>query len=291
MKRLFLLCLLLSGCTFGKKSLGTSENPIKFNIIPALDAQVLTENSVKLKDYLEKNTPYKFQVVIPESYAANLYALKENKADVACINTRGYFLAHKLYDVEARLTVIRNGLATYQSQFIVRTDSKINSVKDLHGKKIAFVDPDSTSGYLLPMKVLKDKKIIPKHKLFAKNHEAVVKMVYQNEADAGATYFNPPQDGQIEDARRLIQPQFPDVEKKIRILELSEPIPNDPIVFKRDIPEVMKEKIIETLIKFVSSSDGKFVMSQILGATNLKRAQDLDYESVREVFYLDDLKK
>ncbi|AFY02710.1 phosphate/phosphite/phosphonate ABC transporter substrate-binding protein [Bdellovibrio bacteriovorus] len=288
MKKLLLgmvLCgpVVLGGCHLKKDVLGTVENPIKFHLVPAVDAKVLTDNSQILKDYLEKNTPYKFQITIPQNFVAVVESFGTKRADVAAINTYGYYLAHKQYGVEARLTVIRYGSATYQSQFLARADGKVKTLKDLHGKKVAFVDPASTSGYLLPLKTLKDRKIEPKDTVFAMKHDSVVTMIYQGQVDAGATYYSPPQNGQLEDARRLVKTQYPDVEQKVKIIELSEPIPNDPIVFRKDMPEEMKEKIVDTLLQFAATPEGQKSLDLMLGATNLKKSTDSDYDSVREM--------
>ncbi|WP_374031063.1 phosphate/phosphite/phosphonate ABC transporter substrate-binding protein [Bdellovibrio bacteriovorus] len=148
---------------------------------------------------------------------------------------------------------------------------------------MAFVDPASTSGYLLPLKTLKDRKIEPKDTVFAMKHDSVVTMIYQGQVDAGATYYSPPQNGQLEDARRLVKTQYPDVEQKVKIIELSEPIPNDPIVFRKDMPEEMKEKIVDTLLQFAATPEGQKSLDLMLGATNLKKSTDSDYDSVREM--------
>lgn len=280
---LFFDALTLSGCHLKKDILGTAENPIKFHLVPAVDAKVLTDNANVLKAYLEAHTPYKYEITVPQSFVAVVESFGTRRADIAAINTFGYYMAHKQFDVEARLTVIRYGSATYQSQFLARSDSKVKTLKDLQGKKVAFVDPASTSGYLLPLKTLQDRQINPKETVFAMKHDSVVTMIYQRQVDAGATYYSPPQNGQIEDARRLVKIQYPDVEQKVKIIELSEPIPNDPIVFRRDMPEEMKEKIVDTLLLFASTPEGKKSLDLMLGATNFKKASDADYDTVREM--------
>ncbi len=277
------LMVSLTACQSKKDVLGTEKNPIKFQLVPSVDAKVLADNAEVLKQYLEKNTPYKYQITIPQSFVAVVEAFGTKRADVAAINTYGYYMAHKKYGVEARLTVIRFGLATYQSQFLARADSKIKNLKDLAGKKMAFVDPASTSGYLLPMKTLKDRHIEPKQTVFAMKHDSVVSMIYQRQVDAGATYYSPPRNGHIEDARRLVKIQYPDVEEKIKIIELSEPIPNDPIVFRKDMPEEMKEAIINALLKFVATPEGQKAVDLMLGATNFKKSSDGDYDSVLDL--------
>lgn len=271
----------IAGCTGNKGELGSSSNPIKILFVPSVDAKVIETNSKAFKDYLEKNTPYKYDIQSPQSFIAVVEAFGTKRADVAAINTFGYVLAHDKYQAEARLTVLRHGSPTYQSQFIAKADGPIKTLADLAGKKIAFVDPASTSGYLLPLKTLKEHKIEPKETVFAMKHDSVVSMIYQGQVDAGATYYSPPADGKIEDARRLVLTQYPDVEKKVKIIDLSEPIPNDPIIFRKDLPEEMKVKIIDAFLSFIASPEGKVAFKEIYGVTELKKATDADYESVR----------
>lgn len=280
------LGLLTTACTKKTAALGTEENPVKLHFLPSVDAKVIEENSKVFKDYLEKNTPYKFEITIPQSYVAVVEAFGTKRADVAAFNTFGYILAHDKYGAEAKMTVLRHGLATYQSQFLVKADSKIKKIEDLAGKKIAFVEPASTSGYLLPLKTLKEKGIVPKETVFAGKHDNVVSMVYQGQVDAGATFYSPPFKNEkgvmtMEDARRLVLTQYPDVESKVVILSLSEPIINDPIVFRKEMPEEMKTKIVDTMMAFVATPEGKEAFKAIYGITEVKKATDADYDSAR----------
>ncbi|MFZ3230505.1 MAG: phosphate/phosphite/phosphonate ABC transporter substrate-binding protein [Pseudobdellovibrio sp.] len=274
------------GCTKNTAELGSEKNPIKLHFVPSIDSKIIEDNSKKFKDYLEKVTPYKYDVTIPQSFVAIVEAFGTKRADVAAINTFGYMLAHDKYQVEARLIVIRNGSATYQSQFIAKTNGKIKKIEDLAGKKIAFVDASSTSGYLLPLKTLKDKKIEPKEIMFAQKHDNVVSMVYQGQVDAGATFYSAPSkdkngNDHIEDARRLVLTQYPDIEKKVSIISLSEPIPNDPIIFRKEMPEEMKKQIAAAMLSFVSTAEGKEAFNAIYGVTELQLATDADYDLVR----------
>jgi phosphonate transport system substrate-binding protein len=271
-------------CTSNKADLGSKDNPIKIHFLPSLDAKVIEDNSKAFKVFLESNTPYKYEIVVLQSYVAVVESFGTKKADVAALNSFGYLLAHDKYGAEAKMIVLRNGSATYQSQFIVPADSKIKKLQDLEGKKIAFVDPSSMSGYLLPMKTLRDHNINPKDTIFTMKHDAVVTKVYLREVDAGATFYSPPAaNGAVEDARRLVLTQYPDVVTKVKILELSEPIPNDPIVFRKDMPEDMKQKIVDALMKFVKTPEGLKAFKEIYGVTDLKLTTDAEFEPIRKM--------
>ena len=273
----------VTSCTTKKAELGSEKNPVKLYFIPSVDAKVIEDNSKAFKTFLEANTPYKFEVSSPQSFVAVVEAFGTKRADVSAINTFGYILAHDRYGAEARLTVLRHGSSTYQSQFIVRTDSKAKGVGDLKGKKLAFVDAASASGYLLPMKKLKDAGVEPAETVFAGKHDNVVSMVYQGQVDGGATFYSPADKEGIQDARRLVKTQYPDVEKKVRILELSDPIPNDPIGFRKDTTEEMKNTIVEAFIKFLETPEGKDAFSKIYGVDAIKKASDSDYDGVRNM--------
>jgi phosphonate transport system substrate-binding protein len=279
-----ILALGLLGCTSQKGELGSERNPVKIYFTPSVDAKVIEDSSKAIKEYLEKNTPYRYEVAIPQSFIAVVEAFGTKRADVAGMNTFGYILANRKYGAEARVTFIRHGLATYRAQFIAKQGGPIRTLADFSGKKMAYVDPASTSGFLLPKKILNDKNISPKEEVFAMRHDAVVSMIYQGQVDGGATYYSPPADGEIQDARRLVKAQYPDVETKIKIIDLTESIPNDPMVFRKDMPEEMKKVIVEAFMKFVSTPEGKTAFDKTYGATELKTASDADYEPVKKMF-------
>lgn len=274
---------LQSGCISQTAPLGSAENPVKLFFTPSVDAKVIEDNSIQFKNYLEEKTPYRFSISVPQSYIAVVESFGTKRADVAAINTFGYVMAHERYGVEARLTVLRHGQKTYQSEFLAKANGPIQGLKDFHGRKIAFVDGASTSGYLLPMKMLMDLGIKPSQIVFAGKHDSVITMIYQGAVDGGAAFYSPPLGGEMQEARRLVRTQYPDIESKVKIVALSEAIPNDPIVFRREMPEEMKEKIAEAFLRFVETPEGQRAFQRIYGVTGVQKASDADYGAVREM--------
>jgi phosphonate transport system substrate-binding protein len=246
-----------------------------------VDQRLLEDTSKTLQSYLESHTPYKYKIAIPPSFVAVVEAFGSGRADVASINTYGYVLAHEKYGVQARLVMIRFGAKVYQAQFLARSDSGIHTLRDFQGKKIAFVDPSSVSGYLMPLKYLQDHGIKPKETVFAMRHDNVVSMIYQRQVDGGVTFYSPPAEGQIQDARRLVRAQYPDVEKKVKIIQLSSDIPNDPIVFRKDMPEPMKKTLIDAFIAFSKTPEGLKALKAISSVTGFERVNDSFYDDTR----------
>lgn len=284
------LLLILTGCTKNSAELGSAENPIKLYLVPAQDMMTLVEQGKVLEAYLAKDLGLSFHVEVPVSYVAVVEAMGSKRADVAILNTLGYVLANEKYGAEARLKFVNRGRDSYNGQIIVRADSGIKTVKQLNGKKFAYVDPASTSGYLLPSLLFRKEGVKLKETIFAGKHDTVVLAVYQKKVDAGATFYTPPDDdGTPKDARWLLRTQFPDVYDKIKILQLTDTIPNDPLVFRKDMPEELKEKIAASFERYIKTPEGAKVLKDLYHITEFKRASDRDYDAVRA--YLKELGK
>ncbi|KPA19885.1 ABC transporter, phosphonate, periplasmic substrate-binding protein [Shimia sp. SK013] len=57
-------------------------------------------------------------------------------------------------DAKPLLLQLRDGEATYHSHIVVPQNSPVQTIKDLTGLKIAFEEPDSSSGFLMPADVI-----------------------------------------------------------------------------------------------------------------------------------------
>lgn len=281
---LLTLVLLVSGACQPKGELGSRDNPVKLYFTPSVDADTIASNSDDFIKFLEKETGYYFVTGIPTSYIAVVEAFGSGRADIGAMNSFGYLLANERFGATARLKVIRHGVDYYQGQIVVRADSGIESIKDLDGKRFAFTDPSSTSGYMFPLKMLRDENVRLSNEMFAMKHDNVITMVYQGQVDAGASYYSAPdKDGNIRDARQRVMTQFPDVEEKVKVLAITEPIANDPFVFRKDIPEEVATKFIAALKKYIETPNGKEVFSNIYSVDGLVDASDSDYDGLRKM--------
>lgn len=263
---------------------GSTSNPIQISLVPSKDSQSLLFEAEKLGHWLEKETGLKFKVSIPNSYIAVVEALGSKRVDLAYLNTSSYLLAKDKYGTEAQyITLNIDGSSTYRGQIIARKDSKIHKLQDLQGKKMAYVDPTSASGYLLPAYLLKSKKIRLSEEVFAGRHDAVVTMVYQKQVDAGATFYSLPEDGKLRDARRLVLTSFPDVGEKIKIVDFTVSLANDALVFRKDLPPEIKAKLLKALDKWAQTTEGKATMKALSNASGLRRVSESEYNESRKI--------
>ena len=275
--------MLTSSCQRDAK-LGSENNPIKLYFTPSVDGDTIASNSVDFIQFLEKETGYFFKTGIPTNYISVVESFGSSRADIGVMNSFGYLMANEKYGASAKLRVIRYGHDYYQGQIVAHVDSGINSIKDLQGKKFAFTDPSSTSGYMFPLKIFKDQNVTLGNQTFAVKHDNVITMVYQKQVDAGATnYSAPAKDGSIRDARSRVKTQFPDVEDKVKIIKITEKIPNDPFVFRKDLPAEVVTKFIAAVKKYIGTERGKKVFRNIYSVDGLVDTTDADYNGLRDV--------
>ena len=219
--------------------------------VPSGEAQAILESGNRIAHLLEVATGYTFESFVATSYAGVIEAMGAGRADIGWLNTFSYVIAHQKYGVEVRLVTVRFGLPYYRSEIITQAGSGITALPDLRGKRFAFVDPASTSGYLFPLAGLKKAGYDPAsffgQTVFAGSHDNVVLAVYQGRVDAGAVY---------EDARGTIQKTFPDVMDKVKAIWKSDPIPNDTVSFRRDLPPGVADTVTKALLRFSETPAG-----------------------------------
>ncbi|MBX3032991.1 MAG: phosphate/phosphite/phosphonate ABC transporter substrate-binding protein [Bdellovibrionaceae bacterium] len=266
----------------GESPLGSARNPIKISLVPGQNPKTLEVNGEKMAAFLEKEVGLRFQVNVPISFITVVEALGTKRADMALMNTFGYLLANEKNGARVRLIGLYNNTDVYHGQIIAHADGP-KKLKDLNGKKVAFVDPASGSGYLLALKLFREENIVPKEIIFAGRHDSVALMVYQRRVDAGATYHALPDKGVPQDARKIIQPQHPDVFEKVRILAKTGPIPNDPVVFRKDFPIDLQEKIVAAMKKYIRTPEGADVMEGLYHMNGFRDASEKDFDGVRRM--------
>ncbi len=276
------LAITLSSCTFQKKVLGTKENPIKLALVPGQDSAILLEHGQVLETWLQEKTGLVVKISVPVNFIAVVEGMGSQRIDVAIMNPFGYLLAHQKYGAKALLMGVNHGVSQYWGQ-IITSHPEIQKLEDLAGKSFAYVDPASTSGYVLAAALLKQKGIKLGKTTFTGKHDSVVSMVYQGRVDAGATFFTPALNGIDQDARRLVATQYPDVYQKVRILAKTGPIPSEPVVFRKDLPDFIEAKIVSALKEFGSIEKGSATLTKLYHLTGFKDCTDKDYDSIRSL--------
>ena len=236
------------------------ENTLVFGVVPdSVDTQT---NYQPLMDYIEQETGKNVEYHESTDYAALIEAAIAGKIDVASFSGFTYITAT---NNGAAITPISSIVTTegevpgYYSQAIVPADSNISSLEEFAGKKVCFVDPSSTSGYLFPSYNLLEAGVDPVSdvtSVFAGKHDVSVQKVGEGkECEVGFA----------EDS---------EVAKSDKVKVIAETmVPGAPIVVSDTLPAELKTQLGEVL--------GKVTIDDII-ASGVTSA---DTQAFRDTFY------
>ena len=266
---------------------GAAPSMLKMAFVPSSDSAKVLASGKPIGDMLSQEIGMPVEVSVPTSYAAVVEAMGANQVDVAWLAPFSYVVAHQKFGADVILSSVRQGSKTYRSQIITPADSPIKEVKDIKGKRFAFVDSASASGYLYPSALLKENGVDPKKDLgetvIAGGHDKVVIAVYNNQVDAGATFGNSSESGPPTEARTLVVSTLPDVMEKTRVLAQTEPIPNDTVSVRRGLSPDLVTRIRAGLLKIAQTDAGKQQLNSLYRIDGLSEASDKDYDGLRRV--------
>ena len=170
--------------------------PLRF-AIPPFYADALAEGGVRdLDAWLEREVGIDVAITAPAaySYAEVADALVRGDVDVAELSPYQYaLLLVRQTNVIPLAASVAHGASTYGSYIVVRQGDPslqpgaTRGVEALRGKRVAFVDPLSTSGWLLPSAFLEGRGLDLEKDLtviFAGSHPAALEAVMNGDVDA-----------------------------------------------------------------------------------------------------------
>lgn len=258
--------------------------------VPSENSQGIKTQFETLGKLIEKETGKKTKFQTASNYAAVIEGQRAGKIDIAMYGPFSYTIAKDSgVNLEPLGAIAKSKDVDpgYYSIGWVKKGSDIEDIKDFKGKKICFVDVNSTSGYLYPSAGLLDADIDPKKDVkptMAGGHDASLLAIRSGQCDAGFAYeameTTLKDKGQIKDG---------DVKEVWR----SELIAGSPIAVNADTVDedtVAKlKKVISTkanipaLVEAGICDDKKSCALPEDTKYGFKKASDSDYDGVRKV--------
>ncbi|RLB52521.1 MAG: hypothetical protein DRJ42_14665 [Deltaproteobacteria bacterium] len=227
-------------------------------------------------------------VVVASTYNELAGLVHRGDAHVAWLPPAVYVRSCQRDGVQLLLETIRARGSVFRSALFVRTDASFQSIEDLAGHAVAWVDQNSCSGYLFPRISLFDRGVDPRthfrRELVLGSHEAVVRAVEVGTASVGATYID-----QVpgEDARESHPGWTMEVElDEMRPLMVSDPIPADTISVRPDVPAQVREDLSAALLSMHATEEGAEVILGLFGAERFEPGRIEDYEPIRRAIEL-----
>lgn len=278
-------CVLLSAMvafgSFAAGCGGNSQEAEKKTFTIAYAPNESTTDSTDARSTLAKDLGKVINMEVKEiqasDYTAIIEALRTGKADMAYMGALAVAMGSERAGVTPIVMKAPNGdkaQAVYHSVFVTQKDNnEINSIKDFKGKTIAFVDPDSTSGNLVPtseiMKAFPDlhltnEKIHTNGEFFeavsfSGKHQAGLQAVIKGDVDI------------VPISDQIMASEFKNGnadENAVKVVHSSAAIPAEAMVVSKTVNEDLKKTLTKFLVEYnnkdyfdkvIKKADARFV--------------------------------
>ncbi|MBW2704537.1 MAG: phosphate/phosphite/phosphonate ABC transporter substrate-binding protein [Deltaproteobacteria bacterium] len=251
---------------------------LRLGVTPFTSEDEIKEAYAPLLDHLASRLGVKAELVLVDSYSDLGERMRRQEIDIGTFPPLSYVHArHADPGLRLLLRQVADGSDTYIGYVYTLDDVPVQSILDLAGRSICYVDPHSASGYLYPRLLIKrlghDPDQFFSRSIFAHTHMACMERVLNGDVDASATYS-----GTFSIARSNGLPMH-----RIKILAKTPPIPFDAYCVRSGLPEQAVRRIKQELLGLSTRTpDGLRVLSHKMKLNAWITAEDSDYDSVRE---------
>lgn len=177
------------------------------------------------------------------------------------------YLAVQAYENVGAIPMLRRwkgGVSEYYSVFVVLKSSNINGIGNLKGKMVAFEDPSSTSGYILPKALIVNQGITATEKeeasssvapdeigyTFTTSTDNSIALLLAGRIDAAGIQFD--------DYEELSAEQL----EQIKIIAKTQAVPRHMVMASPVLDAALREAISAILLDMENSEEGLAMLAQ-----------------------------
>lgn len=283
------VALLLAACGQSAGSAGgggdSARNPgeLVFAAVPSENSTSLQQDYQSVINLLQQETGKKIRFQQATDYAAVIEAQRSGKVDIAQYGPLSYLVAK---NTGVQTTAIaaqvqhKGDVPGYRSYGITKAGSPVTNLAGFKGKKVCFVDPNSTSGFLYPHAALLDAGVNPDTDItpvMTGGHDASVLGVASGQCDVGFA------EDVMVDTLLIQRGQLKPGD--VNTVWKSDIIPGSPVAISDDLDPALKDKITKA---FQQDANTDYFKANGLckdAKCTVDDAGDWGYAKVDDAFY------
>lgn len=254
---------------------------VSFGILGTDASSALRQNWHPLLEDMSKATGLEVRGFFATDYAGLVEAMRFNKIQVAWLGAKAALESVDRAEGEVFAQFIdQAGQSGYTSVIITHRDSRVRTIEDMftQAKELSFGigDPQSTSGTLVPTCELFAPRGLDVRRMFritrSSTHGGNLLAVINKQIDVATNYSV---------GLEKMRTANPAAYAQVRVLWTSQPIPADPIVWRRDLPESTKRKISAFLFGYGKDEREKAILAGLQQAAGFRPSDNRQLISVR----------
>lgn len=268
-------CLLLGALFFQLTPQFLHANP---DIIIGLTPNEAVPKLKELEAELAKRLGDKVVLFIGKNYEDLRLAFEKGTLSFAIVPPRVAVKLEKTTPLRYLLKKVYGQSEYYYSAIVAQSKSPFKKLKQLKGKKIGFVDQESASGYLYPKLMLEQAGLAGSYEeSFWGTHEKALEALKEKKVDAVGVWADEPS------SKNGAWTKMGENTKDYRVLDYSEPIPNDPLIVREDFYKKAPSTVLRLMEVLLALSEETTLVKEITGADKLTTATKTHFESVRQL--------
>lgn len=277
----FGLMFLVASCQKAAVKPAAKDRKIIFGIQP----NEASQNFSELVKEIHLRTGLQVEFRNAKDYRDLIDQMSAGKVDIGFFSPLNFVEIEKKGGVKVLLKKVYGNSEFYYSSIIAQKKSSIKQLKGLKGKKIAFVDRNSASGFLYPKLMLHNQGLDTGsyEEVLAGTHEEAVKLLAEGKVDAAAVWVD---DASAKSGAWTKLNESGAVRLSPTALSVSAPIPNDALVVRESLYNESSHLVLKMMDALISISEDTKILKNLFGADRLVTATSRHYESVRELDHL-----
>jgi len=253
-----------------------SSGPIMGFAVAGGNVLRVTRERGPILQYLAEKLDLRFRLVYKRTYQDIIDALVDEEVDFAWLGPKTYIAARARTKCQPVVQILLNGARDYEGVILVGGDSPARTVLDLEGSRFAYVDEQSTSGFIYPRWYLSTKAIEPttffSHVEFAGSHSNCLLRLVSGKYDAVAT------------ERGILERHSGDVRSDaVRVLTVTGRIPNGPIAVRAGFSPSLARQAANALVAMAADPQGKKIVEALRERSSFSGFGYVDDDAYREV--------
>ena len=253
--------------------------PLRFGVVRWLPVATMERDAAPFLRYLEGKLGRPVSLAVMENVEEAERRLLGGELDLLRLTPLAFVrIAARVPGLEVLATYLSDGARTYQGVILARMGKGIATLEETRGKTFCFSSRTSTSGYLFPRALLRQRGLDPERDFAATrltgDHLASMRGVRDGQCDVAAVdstaFLNAREEG--------ISPGA------FQVIASTEAIPLDPFVATAQLPAEERKRVRSALLEAAPGTPaaGAF-KSAFVRIDGFVPAADSDYDGVRRV--------